>query len=530
MQTQFGEIKQFLEAVYTRRRLFIVVAASVALIVVISSFFRNEVYKAESTVFIESNVINSLMEGLTVSPSMDNRIDVLRYHMLSRDMVTRTLKQMDMDVEERYLGPKAFEGLVKKCQKLTTISVQARGGLFFVSIIDPDPYFAQKYINTLVNIYVEENLHDKREESYDANRFLTEQVTFYKQKLDEIDNKIIAFRKETGIYSTASEPSIMAQIAEDEETLREIKSQKTENYATIKTIKQQLDMLRETTALGYRVPFDGSGVVTSTNQRIGELQAEIDELLLIYNPQYPTVVKLKDQLKELQERQQGKQTSSPAMVEQSSYNPVEDPIYVDLKMRINTAQSVLNALTATERELMADIEANQDLLRNFPQDNKTLNDLEREKNIQSDIYEQLLQRVGISEVSKQMEVSDKASTFRVVDPAILANNPVGTKRILYMLMGLFGGLAAGLGAVYVAEYISNTIKGSQQLQNLGVTVLAEIPFIWSDVETRLIKKKDMAALAFATVCGLMIGVMLLHDLLGMSFIDRVIANLKLGKL
>ena len=62
-------------------------------------------------------------------------------------------------------------------------------------MIDLDPAFARDYINTLVNIYVEENLADKREESYGANRFLAEQVTFYKQKLDEIDAKIIDFQK-----------------------------------------------------------------------------------------------------------------------------------------------------------------------------------------------------------------------------------------------------------------------------------------------------------------------------------------------
>ena len=63
------------------------------------------------------------------------------------------------------------------------------------------------------------------------------------------------------------------------------------------------------------------------------------------------------------------------------------------------------------------------------------------------------------------------------------------------------------------------------LRALGVTVLAEIPFIWSDAETKLMQKKDKAALAFATVCAIMIGVMLLHDLLGMSFIDRILTNL-----
>ena len=74
------------------------------------------------------------------------------------------------------------------------------------------------------------------------------------------------------------------------------------------------------------------------------------------------------------------------------------------------------------------------MLRNFPEDKKALNDLERERAMQASIYEQLLQRVGVSEVSKQMEVADKATTFRIVDPAILPTKPVGTKRILLMLL------------------------------------------------------------------------------------------------
>ncbi len=64
---------------------------------------------------------------------------------------------------------------------------------------------------------MEENLAKKREESYGASRFLDEQIASYKQKLDEIDAKIIEFRKKTGIYSNANEASIMAQIAKDEE-------------------------------------------------------------------------------------------------------------------------------------------------------------------------------------------------------------------------------------------------------------------------------------------------------------------------
>ena len=52
-------------------------------------------------------------------------------------------------------------------------------------------------------------------------------------------------------------------------------------------------------------------------------------------------------------------------------------------MRMNAAQSNLNAMEAKEKELISSVQANKALLRNFPQDKKTLNDLERERAMQA---------------------------------------------------------------------------------------------------------------------------------------------------
>jgi polysaccharide chain length determinant protein (PEP-CTERM system associated) len=520
MQDQFKQIRQFLEAIYTRRRLFIVVSAIVALLAVIITCFIPKRYEAKSTVFIERNVINSLMKDLTISPSIDDSVRVLRYYMVSRDMVTRVLRHMDMDADPRYADPEKYEGLVKKCQDQTYISFRGQD-LFFISLIDPDPNFAKDYINTLVNIYVEENLSKKREESYGANRFISEQVAFYKQKLDETDTKILDFRKKTGIYSTVDEASLMAQIAKDEDALSQLKGLKTESYATIETIKEQLDLLRRRFAAGNASSLD----LRSAKDRIRELQAKVDELLMVYNDQYPTVVKLREQIAELKAKDWP--ATPVTSSEQDNYNPIDDPIYVDLKKRLNTAQSDLNSLLAKEKELKASIKTNQALLRDFPQDKKTLNDLERERAMQAKIYDQLLQRVGVSEVSKQMEVADKAATFRIVDPAILPTKPVGKKRLLLMLIGVFGGLAAGFSAVLIAEHIDDSIKGTQDIRDLGVTVLVEIPYILSEAEATSVRKKDKATFVFAAFCTIMISLMMLHDLLGMGLIDRIVKNLTL---
>lgn len=529
MEKPVEQIKQFLRAVQTRRRLFIVVSACVAVLGVSASFFVPKVYEAQSTVFIESNVLKSLMKGITITPSMDDRIRVLRYYMLSRDMLTRTLKDLDVDADPRYVDAKEFEGLVKKLQEETQIRIRGND-LFFVSLVDPNPYFAKDYINTLVNNYVEENLSEKREESYGASRFLAEQVTFYKQKLDEIEAKITEFRKKTGIYSTVNEATIMEQLAADEDLLKQIRGQKSEVFATIKTIRRQLEMLRETTALGYTAFTSDTGGGSGEDARIQQLQAKIDDLLLVYNDQYPTVIKLRDQIEELRKRQTQNQASqvqanSVANVEQTEYNPVEDPIYVDLKMRMNAAQSDLNALAARESELQEEIEKNQELLRNFPEDKKALNALLNEKVMQAEIYNKLMERVGVSEVSQQMEVADKATTFRIVDPAILPPKPVGPPRLFFMAVGILAGLVAGLGAVYLAEQLDGSIKKTQDLRDLGLNVLIEIPWIRSAGEIRKVRRKDRAAWAFAGVCTVLIGVMFLHDILGMSFIDQIVGDL-----
>jgi len=522
MDSPVEQIKQFLRAIVARRRLFLIVSASAALVAVTACFFVPKRYEAKSTVFIEKNVIDNLMRGITVTPSMEDRIRVLRYYMTSRDIVSRTLKKMDLDVSQRYADPEAFEKLVTSCAERTNINMRGND-LFFVSMVDRDPYFARDYINTLIGIYVEENVSSKREETYGATRFLSEQLETYKKKLDEIDGKIIEFRRQTGIFSNTNEATIMAQVAADEEELRALRLRKNEMQATIQTIQQQLQMLRETMSSGF-----GEGMDNDEDPRIEMLQAKINELLIVYNDKHPAVVKLRDQIEELRKRQSEDQAAAKAVVETTPYNPTEDPIYVDLKMRLNITQSELGALQAKEGNLAGRMAANQRLLNNFPEDKKTLNDMERERGTQLRIYEQMLQRLGLSEVSKDMEIADKTTNFRIVDPAILPTTPIGTKRIALMLAGVLAGLSAGLGIVFVLERLDGSIKDSLSLKELGVAILAEIPLIISEAETILNRKRDKAAFTVAGVCALAVGVLLLHDLLGFSLIDGILANFTSG--
>lgn len=532
MDSPIVQIKKYFYALYTHRYIFVFVSATLAVFIVAGSFFVPKKYEAKSTVFIEKNVINNLMKGLTISPAMADRIRVLRYSMLSRDMVIRVLKNLDKDVSTE--TSEAFERLVEHCQKTTDIILRG-DDLFFVSIVSSDPYFARDFINTLVSAYVEENLAAKREESFGANRFLTEQVDFYKKKLDTIEDQINQFRKKTSIFSTVTESSLIEEIKIYDEELKNIQVKKNEMLATVNTINEQIKMMKSTASVKNEELFDISDS-SDGDPRIGELESTLDNLLLVYNEQYPAVVKLREQIAELEKRQQETSASEnvkddeDTLSELDSFNPLEDPIFVDLKMRVNSTQSDLNALQAREKELLNQIAHNKQLLENFPQDKKVLADMERERNMNKNVYESLLERVGVSEVSKQMEVADKATTFRIVDPAILPTVPVGMKRIIIMIMGLFGGLASGLAAVFIRVKLDDTVKDSDTIRTLGVVVLAEIPLMYNEIESRAIRRKDKIIYAYGGFCLLFVGAMISHDLLGLGWVDRAILHMSLDKI
>ena len=521
MDSPIAQVKNYLHILYTRRYLFLGLSVTIALAIVIYSYFIPKKYEAKSTVFVEKNVIDTLMKGLTVTSSMTDRIRVLRYHMVSRDMILRVLKKLDADVGTT--SPEELEALISSVQNRINITLRGED-LFFVSLVDPDPVFARDFVNTLVSTYVQENISDKRQQSSGANRFLSEQVTLYKTKLDAIEDDINRFRQKTGIYSTVNESSLVEEIKLNEEELKLLRVKRNELAATAKTIQEQLKMMKSMAAnMGNTAATPAGG--SDNAWRIQALEAKIEELLLNYNEQYPAVVKLRAQIAELQNRQADLPQNSPPSASAENFNPFEDPIFVDLKMRINTTQSDISAILAKENELTTIIDNNQKILANFPQDKKQLADMERERAMYRNLYDKMLERVGISEVSSQIEVSDKTATFRVVDPAILPTQPVGTKRIMLMAMGLLAGLGAGLGGVLIREKLDDTVKSPDVIRALGVTVLAEIPHMPNEEENVRTRKLDRLIYSYAISCLVCISIMMGHDLLGLGLIDQLIAKL-----
>ncbi len=485
MEQNLSELYRYLKIVYRRRRLAIGLAILVATALIAASYRMPRQYRADSTVFIEKNVISSLVQGIAVTPDMQDRIRVLRYALLSRDLISKVLGEMDMDVQVG--DPRALQALISSLQKRTEINVSRGEDLFTVSITDRDPLFAQSFINKLVRKYLDENISAKRDETYGANRFLDEQLVLFKQKLDEAENAIIDFRRQQGVYLSVDENATLQQLRQYQQQIETLSLEMATLQARKARLSEQLRGLQPTVSLFSE---------QAAGDRLRILENRLRQLLLSYTENYPEVVKVKAEIAALRSRGQ-EEAEADGGTRMTGVNP----LHQDAQQKVLEVEAELSSMGARKARLQELLSAKERELQEIPENAKQLNVLIQERDSVKKIYESLLLRMGQSEVSKQMEIGDKTTTFRIVDPAILPRKPVSPNMPRMILLGLVAGLAAGIGSVLLLDMLNSTVKDSRQLQELGIDVLAVIPHMDNPAELRRRRRIDRLVYSAGGVWG-----------------------------
>jgi polysaccharide chain length determinant protein (PEP-CTERM system associated) len=464
MKDTLKQILSYLYALYRYKYLFVAVSLLVMTAIGVYSLTLPKIYRADTTVFIESNVIDELVRGIAITPQIEDRVRVLQAAILSRDMIVKTLEEMNSEIFTR--SDAEQQEYISRLQQRTRINITREMDRFSVSIEDEDPRFAQQFINTLVGLYVEESLSATREETFGANRFLQEQIDSFKLKLEAAEDKIIDFRKRQGIYFSIDEAATLANI-------RQMLTQVEEIELTQDTLQarqaQLVDQMNRTS------PTIDMVSETAENNRLMEMETRLSNLLLRYTENYPEVIRLKFEIEALKQRMLDPEA---AQQERGSTRMTSlNPLHQDLQSQLYEVEAELSSLDARKKNLQQNIANREQELKEVPEAQKELAILMQERDSYRSIYNDLLARMGQSEVSTQMEVANKASTFRVVDPAVLPQVPISPDMFRMLLLAVAGGFGCGIGLIFLLENMDSRLRDVSVLEDMGLDVLAVVPNI-----------------------------------------------------
>ena len=315
------DYKKYLALVKENKKLCIISALLIMTVVTVVSYVLPNKYEANSTVFIEKSVIAEMVKGLAFTPSVEDKIKVLTYALNSRTLIAKVIDELDL----KKAGEADQEELIKKFLGNTQIKVKDKEGLFVISFQDSSPKLARDYVNTLVRKYIEENTASKRNESYGATEFLSEQLSTFKEKLEKAEAAANAYKRGAGSVATMDAPSLLRDINEAQQRADDLK------------IKQaQL----ETT-------LSGLGRANSLQSNLPVLQKRLQELQLQYTDNYPEIIKLKDDIRSLEE-----QSRSGVGLGRSSDSPEYERVASELKA-IRQAEANLRAAISQKPRTIA---------------------------------------------------------------------------------------------------------------------------------------------------------------------------------
>jgi succinoglycan biosynthesis transport protein ExoP len=234
-------------------------------------------------------------------------------------------------------------------------------------------------------------------------------------------------------------------------------------------------------------------------ERLVVMQKKLNELLMQYNEKHPDVIKVKAEIEQLIEQTKVKK-GDPASSPIAGMNDA-----ADIEQSEN-GRNVDGALPASDMSA----------------GNKGLLDLEREREINKRIYEELLANLGKSQFSTQVEVQGKADAFRIVEPAIIPTKPINRNIMKMILLGILGGIAVGLGVVIGLDLFDTSLRSVDAVKKLGLPVLAIIPIIQTVQEATRIRRKDrlLYTAVGVYVTGLMVVVMV--EMMGLPYVDNFV--------
>ncbi len=292
------------------------------------------------------------------------------------------------------------------------------------------PQLSTQVSNSLAAAYIQQNLEARFVSTEQAKVWLTKQLEDLKAKVERADEDLQEFGSKHDIISLDEKENVtMQRLTELNETLTKAEAERMAKEALYKqTGDRNFDSFPSILE---------NKLIQDLKQTYIQLEAQYMKLSETFKPEYPEMVRLKNQMESLQKRLNG-EIGKMILGIKSDY---ESSLRKEALLRQAFQQQKVKALEMKEKAIQYNI-------------------LKREADTNRDLYKGLLLRMKEAGVSAGIT----ASNIQIVDQAELPARPYKPNKRLNLLLAAVVGLFLGVGLAFFFEYLDNTIKTPEDLE------------------------------------------------------------------
>lgn len=242
----------YLKVFFRRKWLFIAPVYTGIILSIIASLFLPRIFESYTVILVEEEkIINPLMQGLSVSTSIVQRMQTIKEQLLSWQALNELSKKLDLT--KGVTTQNQLEALILDLRK--NIKVQLSGpNLIKISFAGQDPQKIHSIIKALSDKLIEENVRSQTKETDLAVEFIKEQLEVYKRKIKE------------------------SEVAQMEEQLASLLMDSTEQHPMVKELKEKIALAKQEQESGnFKVTVPAEGAVNNPAREA--LKQELDKMI-----------------------------------------------------------------------------------------------------------------------------------------------------------------------------------------------------------------------------------------------------------
>ena len=444
------DVRVVLEVLRSKALLIAICTAGALLLAFLYTLFTPRVYSAQTVIQIEQEEQKVVkIEGIKSEDLKSlEALKTFEQNVTSPEVLLRVIHNPELRNDPTFLPDverKSDNALQKALARHIDAKLRRGTRLIDITVDHPSPVMAEKIAKLLVQEFVRWNFEAQRDAAEVARRFLLDEGTRLRAKLEQSEQALQSYKEQNEAVSLEDRQNITV------EKLKELNLRVT--TAKAERLKLESDYA-ETTSGNYRSPDEllnipaiaNTPAVADLRKSISEKEAHLATLKERYKSGHPKFIEAASELENLR---------------------------MALERAILKARDVLGssyqAAVLTEGKLDKALRQQQKAALELNKISIPYEVLARDTEADRALYNSVLTRLKETDVTANLA----QNSVRIVARALLPDQPVSSKRNLALALGLLMGLACGSGIALVSNRSLNTFHQAEAL--LGVRSLSEIP-------------------------------------------------------
>jgi len=464
------------------------------------------VYRAETTILVESQRIPENYVSPTVTPSLQDRLNAISDQILSYSRLMELIERFDLYHQERqHMTPEEIVDKMRSDIKITadraTLGSSGHPAAFRISYQGSNPTLVAEVAQQIGNFFIDENVRERSIEAEGTSEFLESQLADAKKRLEQQEAMLSRFKLEHNGELPEQENALLAsagqlktELSGVQDAINRAQQNKTVLMASLSDAQMAQAAYTQLLQQSAPVAVSPSQPVAAGPTEVERLQAQLADLRTRYGDQYPDVRHLKEQLEQAREAEKKMAAShaKPAaetpgqapvttLVKTTHSSPqslqtllASEQRITDLKAQITAVNTEIANLEKERQNILHDLAVIDSHLQALPVREQQLASVTRDYETTKAAYQSLLDKKLAADVAADMEKRQKAERFVMLDAARVPQKPIKPKR---QLIDACGCAAALLLAVLLAiglEFHKGVLLGEWEIPT-SVTILGRIP-------------------------------------------------------